>query len=353
MATYKERVTIDLDRWIAAGLVPAASRDAVLATLPDSRRLDAATALAWVGAILLSFALIALVGANWGVLPRVARFGLVLTVFAGAAGAAAWCSEHARPILANVLLTVSALVFAAAIGLTGQIFSIVGDTRAALYAAGVVAAGLALAGRASGPAVVSVLFFAAADFWPDLGTMGAEPLVPWSAVIAPAAAALALRWRSIPLAHAAAVALAALAIWAAYKAPDHDAGLLAASVVLTALAFAARHLRERGRAAGGVLCAWLLLAALGAFIDAGIFGEHEHLTLAHRIVWLLLAGGLVALGRHDRQTPITAAGVVGLLGAVGAILLDLGVNLMAAAAVFFGAAVLAAAAGFTLRRRAQ
>jgi uncharacterized membrane protein len=353
MASYKERVTIDLDRWIATGLVPAAARGAILATLPDSRRLDAATAMAWVGAILGSFALIAFVAANWGLLPRIARFGLVLAVFAAAAGAAAWCSERARPILANGLLTFAALVFAAAVGLTGQIFSIVGDPRSALYAAGVTAAGLALAGRASGPGIVSVLFFAAADFWPDLGTMGAGPLIPWSAVAAPAAAALALRWRSIPLAHAAAVALAALAVWTAYKAPDHDAGLLAASAALAALAFGARRLRERGQAVGGVLCAWLLLAALAVFIDAGIFGEHEHLTLAHRIVWLLLAGGLVALGRHDRQTPITAAGVVGLLGAVGAILLDLGVNLMAAAAVFFGAAVLAAAAGFTLRRRAQ
>ena len=44
MAGYKERLTGDLDRWIGAGLVDGAKRDAILDTVPDTRRLDAATA---------------------------------------------------------------------------------------------------------------------------------------------------------------------------------------------------------------------------------------------------------------------------------------------------------------------
>ena len=53
MAAYKDRVKQDLDRWIASGLVDAGKRDAILATLPETRRMDAATALAWVGGVLL------------------------------------------------------------------------------------------------------------------------------------------------------------------------------------------------------------------------------------------------------------------------------------------------------------
>ena len=40
---------------IGAGLVDAGKRDAILATLPETRRMDAATALAWVGAVLMGF----------------------------------------------------------------------------------------------------------------------------------------------------------------------------------------------------------------------------------------------------------------------------------------------------------
>ncbi|HRO05019.1 MAG TPA: DUF2157 domain-containing protein, partial [Terricaulis sp.] len=71
---YKERVTQDLDRWIGAGLVGAEQRQAILATLPDTRRIDAATALAWIGAALLGVALIAFVAANWDGMARITRF---------------------------------------------------------------------------------------------------------------------------------------------------------------------------------------------------------------------------------------------------------------------------------------
>ena len=81
MASYKQRVTADLDEWIAAGLVAADHRDAILGSIPESRRLDGAAALAWIGAVLAGVAVIAFVAANWDGLPQLARFVLVLTVF--------------------------------------------------------------------------------------------------------------------------------------------------------------------------------------------------------------------------------------------------------------------------------
>src|SRR5262245_33666436 len=114
MASYKERVAQDLERWIAAGQVDAAQREAILASIPDARRLDAAAAMAWVGGVLLGVALIAFIGANWDLMPRLARFVVVLGVYAGGAGAAAWTISRGRPNIANGLLTFAALAFAAA-----------------------------------------------------------------------------------------------------------------------------------------------------------------------------------------------------------------------------------------------
>ena len=73
--------------------------------------------------------------------------------------------------------------------------------------------------------------------------------------------------------------------------------------------------------------------------------------MAHRVAWLLLSGGVLALGRHDRHALVTGAGVVSLMGAVAAVLFDLGLDLVYAAMVFGAAAVLVLGAGWMLRRR--
>lgn len=66
---YRDRVADDLERWIAAGLVGAENRVAILATLPARRKVDAVTALIWVAAVLLGLAVIAFVAANWESIP--------------------------------------------------------------------------------------------------------------------------------------------------------------------------------------------------------------------------------------------------------------------------------------------
>jgi uncharacterized membrane protein len=227
MASYKENVARDLDRWIESDLVPAGNRAAILDSIPQASRMDAATALAWVGGVLAGIALIAFVAANWEALPRLARFALVLGLFGGGAGAAAWFSRAGRPNAANGLLTFTAFAFAAAIGLTGQIFDIAGDERTAFYAAGVVAAALALAGRGSGPAVAAVWFVGAGDYQ-AIQLFHVKEGLEFAGlfVVAPAAAALAVRWKSVPLAHAAAVGVLAAAVWLALKLHTSPVGLI-------------------------------------------------------------------------------------------------------------------------------
>jgi hypothetical protein len=350
MAGYKVKLTEDLDRWIAEGLVSAASRDPILASVAEPRRLEASAALASVGGLLLGAAVIAFVAANWSGIPRLGRFGLILGLFLATCGGAAWMGER-RPLARNILLLVAALIYAAAIGLTGQIFDIAGDPRAALHGAGLAAILLALAGRSSGAAIAALAFLALGDGEFNVIREGAPP--PWLTLAAPLGVALGWAWRSKPLAHAASLALAAagilLLIWMKSDAPLNLDGF-ATAAVFALLAAGARYLDGRDDPVAGVGYGWWTWAALGFFAAAG-FGSHPPQMLAHRALWLALAGGIIALGLHDRRAAVTAAGVVSLAGAIAAILADLGLGLMTAAAVFAGVATAALAGGFLLRRR--
>jgi hypothetical protein len=347
MAGYRERLTADLDRWIAAGLTPADNREAMLAMIALPRRTDAATALMMIGALLVGAAVIALVAANWDDLSRLARFGLLILAFLGAACGAALAGARNRPNAANALLAVTAALYAAAIGLTGQIFDIAGDPKTAAMGAGLAAGLLALVGRSSGAGIAALALIGFCDF--------AEPTSGWLLLAGLTAVVCARRWSSAPLAHGAGISvIIGLAAAQLTLFPDHGTdGLqekaLVASALLALAAFGARWLREREEPGSGVLYGWWVWGALWAFAAAGLAGED--LRLAHRGLWLLIAGGVIALGRHDRHVLVTAAGVAALIGAVSAVMFDLGLDLIYAAAVFGLAALAALAAGWMLRRR--
>jgi uncharacterized membrane protein len=342
MAGYRTRVERDLDRWIATGLVPAGSREPILAGLEPPRRLEAGAALAVVGVLLAGAAAIAFVAANWDGLPRIIRFALVLAGFLVAAGAAAWASRTGRPLLTNSLLTLAALIYAAAIGLTGQIFDIAGDPQVALRSAGLAAAVLALAGRSSGAAAAALALIGMGDM------AGGYPVDPWrwSAFAAPLGVALAWLWRSRPLAHAAGLAL--LLAWMDYSG-DTQLGRLLAAAAFAALAAATSWRRAQVPAAD--LLGWFVAGALIAFGLTQDLAGGEFILL-HRAALLLLAAGVTAWGRHERHDLLTALGVLGVIAAVSLTLFDLGFGLLAAAGVFAACAVAALAGGWLLRRRA-
>ena len=358
MASYKDRVRADLDRWIADGLVAADRREAILATLPDTRRLDAATALAWVGAVLLGVSLISFVAANWEGLAPIARFCTVVGVFLGLAGAAAWAAHKERPLLTNMLAMLAALAYAAAVGLTAQIFQLPSDTRAASYGAGLAAFALALAARSTGAATVALSLIAFGDFTEHHWFTGQDNDAPWMLFAAPLGAYLALRWASAPLAHMSALAVVSCFVWFAARAHADAALFVFLSLLLAGLALGARWLRQRQRRFAGVFYGWFAWAALVFFAVAGYlpwFGAEgsANAGIAHRLVWLATSGALVALGRLDRHAIVTAIGVLGLIGAILALLSDLGLDLLASAGVFLVCAIAALVAGLALRGRAK
>ncbi|MDX2275913.1 MAG: DUF2157 domain-containing protein [Hyphomonadaceae bacterium] len=356
MASYKEKVARDLERWIASGLVAPDKRDAILATLPDARRLDAATALAWIGGALLGIAIIAFIAANWDGVPRIARFALLIAFFASACGAAAWAAHKRRTLLADIALTVAALIFAAAIGLTGQIFDIVGSPQAALYAAGVAGMALALAGRSVGAAIATMIFVGFGDFqgaeWFDRAQLAA----PWLVVFAPLGVVLALRWSSAPLAHASAIGMLFALFWFIARFENESALALFFSVLLAGAAYAARWLSAQHRPHASVFYGWATWGALMFFAIAGYADSWRgdfNWGLPHRVAWLAASGATIALGRFDRHALVTAVGVLSFMGAIAALLTDLGLDLMSAAAVFFVCALAALVGGLMLRRKGK
>lgn len=354
MASYRENLERDLDRWIAAGLVPGESRAAILASVPAARRLDAATALGMVGAVLFGAAVIALVAANWDAMSRMVRFALVLGAFAAACGAAAWAAHTHRPTWTDALLTVAALIFAAAIGLTGQIFDIVGEPRTALYLSAAVAAGLGLAGRSIGAMIAALGFAGLADFDVLFGFGGAgQAPLPLTALLAPAGGALAWRWKSSALAHASAIGIIVSLLWFATRY-DENAGraiMLIASFVLALLAAGARTLLGRDGLYARTFYGWFAWGALAFFALAGLgyYNESQLIGVAHRVIWIGAAIGLIALGRFDQHGWVTTSGVLGLIGGVFAILVDLGLDLISAGVIFLVLSGLALVAGRAMR----
>lgn len=345
MAGYRSRLEADLEGWIAAGLVPAESREAILADVGEPRRLDAATALAFVGLALLGLAVTAFVASNWNGFPRALRFALVLLAFGAAVAGAARASALGRAMTRNGLLTLAAFIYAAAVGLTGQIFDIAGDPQRALYGSGAAAGLLAVAGRSSGAAVAALVLVGAGDFSDEAGGLGT-----WGLAAAPMGLALAWRWRSAPLAQAGSIALIAALARFALESGDPEAVGLALSGGFALLAAGARWAagRDEGVTAA-VIYNWAVWGALGFFGAAGsgaLLGG-----VPHRVAWLALGAGAIALGRNDRQGMITAGGVLAFIGAVATLLFDLGLSLLAAAGLFAVCSLVALGGGWALRGR--
>lgn len=354
MPGYKDRLKGDLDRWIADGLVSADKREAILASVPDARRIDAATALAWVGGVLLGIAIITFVAANWDITPKLVRFAVLLLAFLGFAGAAAWASRKERPGLANILLMIAALVFAASIGLTGQIFDIAGDPAAAAYGGGVAALTLAMAGRSTGAAAVGLILIALGDFNGRHWFSGVDSDTPWMLVAAPLGAFLALRWGSAPLAHISALAILYCFAWFAGRGEPDAGTFLFLAIIMGAMAAGARWLFTQQRPFAGVFYGWFAWGALTLFAIGGYlpwFGDQANGGLLHRLVWLAASGVLIALGRFDRHGLVTAVGVLSIIAAIFALLADLGLDLLAAAGVFLLCAIAALVGGLLLCRK--
>jgi uncharacterized membrane protein len=280
---------------------------------------------------------------------------MLLAAFLTFAGGGAWAAHKDRPGLSNILLTIAALIFAASIGLTGQIFDIAGAPRNAAYAAGLGAFALAAAGRSTGAALAGLIFIAIGDFTGRQWFAGAGSEAPWTLVAAPIAAYLTLRWGSGALAHASALAIIYCFGWFAARTEAEAGVFLFLAILMGAMAAGARWLHSQERAFAGVFFGWFTAGALFFFAIAGYLpwfgGEDSFGGITHRIAWLIASGAVLALGRYDRHSLVTSIGVLSIIAAIWALLSELGLDLLAAAGVFLVCAVIALIAGLALRNK--
>lgn len=378
--SYRRRLEQDLDRWIAAGLVGAEKRAAILASLSEARaaRLSAATALGLSGAILLGLAAIAFVMANWEAIPRALRLALILALLWGALAGAMWAGP-ARARAREGFAVLAALIFAAGTGVVGQMYNLPGEPWQALALACAGAAALAFAAESRAATAVSLVFALWAYGVGGAGFDHQIGLAELGLVAIGALAALRARTLNSTLLLHFVLVYAAFLVWAlAHELTPAPGGwdeiwlapraLIVAAVWAGAAAAAWRLRRAPGwRAIAPATVGYGVWIALAAFAiwgfevrlataePDGVDGEGAALafTLVHRTVWLAASVGLIALGRAERLAWTTGAGVVGAVGACLAILYDLGLDLLQIAGLFLAFAIAALAAAFAVARRRE
>ena len=203
---YRQRLEADLARWQAEGLLPAASADAIRATLrPTPEGITIATVVGIVGGLLIAAAFLAFVAANWTVIARPVRFAMLLVGIVGAYGTAAVFDRTGRSHLADLCVGVGSILFGAAIALTGQMYHLGGD-----FAGGLLlwAVGALMAAVLTGSRSALAVALAAGCAWSGMRVEEMADLHPQFSVFWLLAAVLALAWNAPAARHL--VALAAI-----------------------------------------------------------------------------------------------------------------------------------------------
>lgn len=197
MIGYRKQLERDLKRWRAEGIVGAEAEAAIRADV-QSRRGGVALApvLAIFGAVLLCFAAMTFVAANWQDMTKLARLSLL---FAGLWGAyaAAWAFQRKdMPHFSQAAILTGLGLFGASIMLVAQMYHIEGDPPDAVltWAGGSLLAGVLLRSR---PALaLTIVLVSLWSWWEVAETDGRTHwafLVGWLATAAPV---VWLRWRS-------------------------------------------------------------------------------------------------------------------------------------------------------------
>jgi uncharacterized membrane protein len=323
---YRKRLTLDLDRWIKAGLVPAASREGILDDIaPAPSRWSAQGAAAILGAVLLALAAISFVAANWADLSRAIRFGIILIALWGSFGGAIIAFRRQNAVMGHALALLGAALFGGAIALTAQTFNMSAfrNTGIMIWALGALVTAIAIPSRP-----VLSLSALIGGLWLYLETF--NPLAPpilWAyPLLFLVSAAAASRLRSGVAMNLLAAGLGlwlgrALVQMADLHAMDALTVVSCFTLISAALGLAAAQLRARGVDGAGIVAAWSAAgAAAGLFTlqpaldDGGASIGALYPMLAGPA--LLIALGLIALQRFTARLPVAAALALAATGVV-------------------------------------
>lgn len=149
---YFERQKRDLQKWIDRGWVTPENAQSILSdmgTVPNARYVP--QVLTILGAVLVGFAAMSFVAANWATIPKIVRLAMLFTLMWSAWGAAAYCDRRGHKAYAEAGVTAGLALFGANIMLIAQIYHVTSSTPTWLLVWTLVAlaAALSLSSRAA------------------------------------------------------------------------------------------------------------------------------------------------------------------------------------------------------------
>lgn len=308
-ALYKRRLERDLEAWRDRGWVTANAASEILESVGHDNRPRTAIIVGFLGAVLIAFAAIAFVAANWADMGRPFRLGLLVAGMALCYAIAAILSRARHPWFADAAIFVGATLFGASIILVAQSYHISGDYPDALLLWGVGAFIAALLGPSRSALALALVVFClwswyeVSDFgwivhWPFLITLALVATVAgawvWSAGIHLTVLAL-IGWIAVTV-----IGVAIDQDWSAVAA---TCVALASALLLFALGrFLAAHTN------------WPKTAAFGPVL--GVYGLFGFLALL-----IVVQFAVFDVGLQDFSADRTPLVISGLMIAGSAVLL--------------------------------
>lgn len=151
MFGYHRLTQSDVARWRQAGWITPDGEAAINDELfKSSMGVRLPGILAMLGVVLLGFAAMSFVAANWQDMPRLARLGIIAAALWGSYGAAGYLQQRQMPAFANAAAFLGVCIFGAGIMLVAQMYHIDGNPPDAVltWGAGSLLAGLAFRSKA-------------------------------------------------------------------------------------------------------------------------------------------------------------------------------------------------------------
>jgi uncharacterized membrane protein len=184
---YQQKITRDLERWRAAGWIDEAGVRAIRADVAArGRGIGLPGALAILAAVLIGFAVMSFVAANWQDMSRVFRLGLLTGLLWAAYGLAAAMFRRGLDTFGHAAVLAGCAIFGADIMLVSQMYHMDGNAPdvVLVWAAGTLLAGVLV--RSNPALAFALVLFSVWGLW-ETGQRDQiywPYLVPWALVSA-------------------------------------------------------------------------------------------------------------------------------------------------------------------------